>query len=145
MNIQMLEKGLFFLIFIAALFIGIVAAEQEKNKEITGQLISFDSRNNSMIVEVADDGRKKQLTYKIAGDANWHLCIAEQCVDTKGDDGFQKLIDYVAIEAYCIPPRSYKAFCVPSKSYKTILTRTGNEVTGLHIEIVPGRHKDKIP
>lgn len=145
MIIQMLEKGLFFSIFIAALFIGIVAAEQEKKKEIIGQLISFDSRNNSIVVEITEDGRKKQPTYNIAGDADWHLCIAEQCVETKGENGFQKLIDYVAIEAYCVPPRSYKTFCVPNKSYRTILTQTGKEITGLRIEIVPSRHKDKTP
>lgn len=101
-------------------------------KEITGHLVSLNSRDNSMTVEVEEKGKGKMyLDVKIATDAKWHICLAEKCVETKGTDGYKKVNEYAGFEAYGIP----------HKSYKVSLEQAENEVTSVHVEVAPGKHK----
>lgn len=125
------KKGLGFAIIAAVLNIAVSAYAAEK-KEIKGQLVSLNSRDSSMTVEVEAKGEKKYVDVKIASDANWHICLAERCAETKGVDGFKKVNEYAGFEAYGIP----------HKSYKVTLSQSGDVVTSVKVEIAPGKHKD---
>lgn len=102
-----------------------------ETKEVVGQLVSLNSQDRSMTVEVETKGAVKEfINFKIASDARWHICLADRCVITKGVEGFRIVNEYANFEAYGIP----------HKSYRVTLTQTGDTVSSVDVEIVPGRH-----
>lgn len=109
----------------------ISAVAQEK--EIKGRLVDMNSTDSSITIEIKGkkDAEKRYVKYKLAKDVKWHICLEKECVYPKGVEGFRIVNEYAQFEAYGLP----------RKSYGITLNQTGNEVTSLQVEIVPGKHK----
>jgi len=129
----MKSKTISLTIITMVLMFTVLATAEEK--AIKGRLVELNSSDNSVVVEM--EGKKGAtekvyMKFKVAKDARWHICLEPQCVITKGTEGFRVVNEYAQFEAYGLP----------HKSYDITLTQSGQEVTTLDVEIVPGKHKE---
>lgn len=73
---------------------------------------------------------KRTVTYKVADDARWHICLKEKCIDEKGVAGFRTVNEYAQFGDYGIP----------HKSYSILLDITGDTATALEVQIITKIH-----
>lgn len=115
--------------FLLTVFLAASAIAAEK--EVMGMLLDINPGNHTITVGITDKGQEKRMKYKVKSDAKWHICLKDKCEETTGDNGFRVVEEYAQFEAYGLPLKSYKVSFIP----------TGEEVSSLHVEIVPGKHK----
>ena len=104
------------------------AAQAEK---LNGKLVELSSVDNSVTVQLEGALPEKMFaTYKVAGDARWHICLEDTCVIRKGIEGFKTVNEYA----------EYGAYGIPHKTYDVTLNVKDKVATELEVQIVPKVH-----
>jgi hypothetical protein len=105
-----------------------VAAQAET---LNGKLIELSSVDSSVTVQLKGTSPEMMAaTYKVAGDARWHICLKDTCVVRKGVEGFKTVNEYAEFGAYGIP----------HKTYDVMLNVKDKVATELEVQIVSKLH-----
>ena len=105
-----------------------VAAQAET---LNGKLVELSSVDNSVTVQL--EGAPPEMmfaTYKVAGDARWHICLQDTCIIRKGVEGFKTVNEYA----------EYGAYGIPHKTYDVTLNVKDKVATELEVQIVSKVH-----
>lgn len=96
-----------------------------------GMLVELSSVSKSITIEIEGSFAEKRIvTYKVADDARWHICLKEKCIDKKGVDGFRAVNEFARFGDYGIP----------HKTYSILLDITGDTATALEVQIITKIH-----
>lgn len=98
---------------------------------VHGKLIELSSVDSSVTVQLKGAPPEKSFaTYKVAGNARWHVCLNDTCVIRKGVEGFKTVNEYAEFGAYGIP----------HKTYDVTLNVKDSVATEVEVQLVPKVH-----
>lgn len=97
---------------------------------LKGKLVELSSVDSMIKIQPAGAPPEKAASYKVAGDARWHICLQDACLVRKGVEGFRTVNEYAEFGAYGIPLRSYDV----------TLDVTGGVAKALEVQIVTKVH-----
>lgn len=118
------------LVTVLVIFIQVFATAAEA-ETLKGKLVELSSVENSVTLQLEQAPPAKNLvSYKVAKDARWHICLQDSCIIKKGVEGFSAVNEYA----------EYGAYGIPHKSYDVTLNLKDNVATGLEVQIVPKVH-----
>lgn len=98
---------------------------------LNGKLVELSSVDSTVTIQLEGAPPEKMFaTYKVAGDARWHVCLQETCVIRKGAEGFRTVNEYA----------EYGAYGIPHKTYDVTLNVKDKVATELEVQIVSKVH-----
>lgn len=100
-------------------------------KVVKGSLVELSSVDSWITLEVeAPSGGKQYVTYKVAKDARWHICLVKNCINKKGVEGFRTVNEYAR----------YAEYGIPHRSYHVTVEAEGDTVNALEVQIIEKVH-----
>lgn len=97
--------------------------------EIRGQLVSLDSRQNSITVKTEVLGlsgpEMKDVNFSVSSNVKWTVCLSGQCAEKTGLEGFRLVNEYASFEAYGITP----------KGSSVTLQKSGDAISGIRVNL----------
>lgn len=123
-----IKKAVTFLsLWTAVLFAASVFANEAK--EIKGQFVSGNSVQNDVVVNIDVLGlagpEKKAVSFNLAADCKWTICLAGQCAEKTGIEGHRMINEYATFEAYGLTP----------KDKNVTLVQSGDVITAVKITL----------
>jgi len=127
--------GLLLFFFLVA---GSALAADEKQlafgdaSNVKARLIDYDDADHMVTVEIPEANNPHSYwRYRVADDAKWNICLADQCEETQGAaNGFNVLDTYA----------EYEALGLPRHAYGVKFDKKKFTISRLQVEIVPGKH-----
>lgn len=98
---------------------------------LSGQLVDLSSVESRVTLQLdAPQAAKNIVSYQVAKDARWHICLQDSCIIRQGVDGFRAVNEYA----------EYGAYGIPHATYAVTLNLKENVATGLEVQLVPKVH-----
>ncbi|MBI5327118.1 MAG: hypothetical protein HZB80_02330 [Deltaproteobacteria bacterium] len=126
---QTIKKITSLFLFVAIALAAAATTFAADAKKIKGQMLSMDSQQNSIIVNVEVLGlagqEKKAVNFALDSNVKWTVCLSGQCVEKERVEGFNLANEYAAFEAYGITP----------KGSNTTLIQSENTITSVKVNL----------
>ena len=98
-------------------------------EEKAGWLIDFSATGDKITIDEIFP-EKKHMSYIIADDAKWHICLEKACILKKGAAAYPIFKELAKKEAYGVPYNTFQVY----------LRIDGDKATALDIQIVKKKH-----